>query len=145
VKKRKRGKKRGKGRFASFYRVIRSAGAATVTRLDRLFFECTSAHIFTFSTPLRVTSVPSLNIPSFATLFDPSYRLPARSFTLSIASCKSERRDPRNEGQRVHDRYCRRETGGTRPAAIPRYTNLLAKLAKLVRGFWNSKMARISA
>lgn len=37
----------------------------------------------------------------------------------------------------------RTETRRARPAAIPRYTNLLAKLAKLPQGFENFKMANI--
>jgi len=105
------------------------------------FFECTSANIFTFSTPLRVTSVP----PS-ASRHSGLY---LRSVISSLSPCRQRIARASTEAslrsKRVRDRDYSRETGGTRPAAIPRYTNLLAKLAKLARGFWNSKMARISA
>lgn len=108
---------------------IASSGRRSAATVDRLFFfECTSAHIFTFSTPLRVTSVPP-SAPWRSVLY---YRtvislLSSRSLTQSTAGCESEYRGLRNEGQRVCDRDCRRETGGTRPAAIPRYTNLLGE------------------
>lgn len=144
-------KRREKGSFASFYRVIRSGGAAWRGACDgdcrdRLFFQVYfSAYFHVFNTVAH-NFCPSFRpsvlrpLPSIRHIVSASLSSPGRA-----AGCESERRGLRNEGERVRDRGCRRETGGTRPAAIPRYTNLLAKLAKLARGFWNSKMARISA
>lgn len=127
---------------------IASSGRRSAATVDRLFFRVYfSAYFHVFNTVARnfcpSFRPPPLGAPSF--IIEPSYCLSSRSLTQSTAGCESEYRGLRNEGQRVCDRDCRRETGGTRPAAIPRYTNLLAKLAKLARGFWNSKMARISA
>lgn len=139
--------KRKEGSFASFYRVIRPA--VTVDCLFFFFFFRVyfSAYFHVFDTVTR-NLCPSFRTPS-ALRSLPSIRHVVSLFALSpcrsTTSCESEHRGLCNEGQRVRDCDCRRETGGTRPAAIPRYTNLLAKLAKLARGFWNSKMARISA
>lgn len=106
----------------------------------RVYF---SAYFHVFNTVTR-NLCPSFRTPS-ALCSLPSIRHVVSLRSLSHPVRRPTQRGLRNEGQRVRDCECRRETGGTRPAAIPRYTNLLAKLAKLARGFWNSKMAGISA
>lgn len=120
----------------SFYRAIRPA-----VTVDCLFFRVYFSAYFHVSNAftLYVISVPSPSLGTLPFVFDPSCR---PSASRSVDS-ELRKRGLRNGGQKVRDRDCRRESGRTRPAAIPRYTNLLVKLAKLARGFRNSKMARI--
>lgn len=71
----------------------------------------------------------------FAVLY--SYRCPVGLHKERKLRLRGKREN--TSGGRDH----RTETRRARPAAIPRYTNLLAKLAKLPQGFENSKMANI--
>lgn len=137
------------GGGATFYRVVRPA--VTVDRF--LFFfpfslslECPqlSAYFHVFNAVTRNFCLPSA--PPSAPPVSPSSPyctvVPLRFQARRENGLRSRGLSKRGtEGARSRER--RRETGGTRPAAIPRYTNLLAKLAKLVRSFRNSKMACI--
>lgn len=140
---RRRVKRERRGALRAF---IASSGRRSAATVDRLFFRVYfSAYFHVFNTVAR-NFCPSFRPLALRPL------LSSRHIASPLALSPSQQRVARasieafaTRDKRVCDRDCRRETGGTRPAAIPRYTNLLAKLAKLARGFWNSKMARISA
>lgn len=138
---------------ATFYRAVRP-----LVTVDAFFFSFfpslsfslerphLSAYFHVFNAVTRNFCLPSAApwAPTEPFSFSARYRC-APPFSIP-SSCENELqprafRERGTEGARSRER--RRETGGTRPAAIPRYTNLLAKLAKLARGFRNSKMACI--